>query len=120
LDITYKLYFELLTFVSGHTAKTTNFILELSVPRHICTVHNMQLNTRTAIHKVTACYEQSHREPSKELNEGGDLRESSSRHSSVCFVIPALIPVTDCLNCHWECAYANDFPSQLRTATWAN
>ena len=59
----------------------------------------------------------------KEITEGGDLRESASRRPSGCLAIPALTAslgsVTDTLNYNWDCAYANDFPSQLKT-TWAN
>jgi len=28
--------------------------------------------------------------------------------------------VLDTLNYNWGCAYTNDFPSQLKTPTWAN
>jgi hypothetical protein len=38
--------------------------------------------------------------------------------------VPALTTslwlVTDTLNYNWDCAYANDFLSQLNTLTWAN
>ena len=27
---------------------------------------------------------------------------------------------TDTLNYNWDCTYANDFPSRLKTPTWAN
>ena len=51
------------------------------------------------------------------------MRESASRRPSGSLAIPALTAslgsVTDTLNCNWDCAYANDFPSQLKT-TWAN
>jgi len=45
------------------------------------------------------------------------------RRLSVCLAIPALTAsrgsVTDTLNFNWDCAYA-DFPSRLKTPTWAN
>ena len=57
-------------------------------------------------------------EPTKELTDGGYLRESASRRPSVCLAIPALTAslrsVTDTLNYNWDCAYA-DFPSRLKT-----
>ena len=60
----------------------------------------------------------------KELTEDGDLHEGASRRPSVCLAIPALIgslvSVTDTLNYNWNCAYTNDFPSRLKTPTWAN
>jgi hypothetical protein len=62
----------------------------MSVPRHICTIHKTQPNTHTQEYTVTACYEQSQRETRKELNEGGDLRESTSRRPSVCLAFLAL------------------------------
>jgi hypothetical protein len=40
---------KLLTLFLGRTVKTTNLFPEISLPRHICTVHKMQLNTRTAV-----------------------------------------------------------------------
>jgi hypothetical protein len=61
-------------------------------------------------------------QPTKELTEGGDLRESASRRPSVCLAIPALTAslgsVTD--NYNVDCSYANDFPSRLKTPTLAN
>jgi hypothetical protein len=57
----------------------------------------------------------------KELTEVGDLGESVGRRPSVCLAIPALTAspesVTDTFN---YCAYVNDFPSLLKTSTWAN
>ena len=43
---------------------------------------------------------------------------------SVCLAIPTLTAlrssVKDTLKYNRDCAYANDFPSRLRTSTWAN
>ena len=51
-------------------------------------------------------------------------RESAVRRPSVCVAIPALTAslglVTDSLIYNGNCAYANDFPSRLKTPTWAN
>jgi len=44
----------------------------------IFAVFTKRNQTHTQRYTVTACYEQSQREPRKELNEGGDLREISS------------------------------------------
>jgi hypothetical protein len=50
--------------------------------------------------------------------EGGNLRESAIRRPTLRLAILALTAmlgsVTD-TNCNWDCAYANDFPSQLKT-----
>jgi hypothetical protein len=63
-------------------------------------------------------------QPTKEVTEGEDLRENASRRSSVCIAIPALTAsldsVTDTLNYNRDCAYANNFPSLLKTPTWGD
>jgi len=50
----------------------------------------------------------------KELTDGSDLRECSSRHPSVCFAVLTLTAfmgsVTDISNYNRDCAYANEFP----------
>ena len=52
------------------------------------------------------------------------LRKSASRRPPVCVAIPALTvsvgSVTDTLNCNWDCAYVNDFPSQLKISAWVS
>jgi hypothetical protein len=62
--------------------------------------------------------------PPKQLAEGGDLHKSISGRPSVSVAIPAfttsLGTITDTLNYNWDCAYDNDFPSWLKTPTWAN
>jgi hypothetical protein len=49
-------------------------------------------------------------QPTKELNLG------LFSHSCVA---ESLGSVTD-TNRNWDCAYANEFPSRLKTPTWAN
>jgi hypothetical protein len=60
----------------------------------------------------------------KELTEVGDVGENVSRRSSFCLAIPALTAslysLTDTFNYNWDCAYANDFSSRLKTSTWVN
>jgi len=50
--------------------------------------------------------------------------QSASQRPSVCLAIPAstesLGSVTDSWSSNWDCAYANDLPSRLKTPTWAN
>jgi len=62
--------------------------------------------------------------PNKELSEGGDLRERAIRRLSACLAILALTaslgPITDPLDCNRDCAYANEFTSQLNTSTWSH
>ena len=62
--------------------------------------------------------------PTKELTEGGHLSKSASRCPSVCVATPALTASlgseTDTLNCNWDGAYVQYFPSQLKTPTRAH
>jgi hypothetical protein len=52
-----------------------------------------------------------------------DIQPTKGR-PSVCIDIPALAAslgsVSDTLNCNWDCAYANDFPSRLKNPMLAN
>jgi hypothetical protein len=62
--------------------------------------------------------------PTNQRAEGADLSEGATRRPSVCLVFSActasLDSVTGTWNCNWDCAYANEFTSRLKTPTWAN
>ena len=55
------------------------------------------------------------------------VARGASGRPSVCLAISASDRIaglsdrqTNSLNYNWHCAYANEFPSQLKTSTWTN
>jgi len=50
------------------------------------------------------------------------LQQKRKSTPYICIAIPPLTAslclVTDTLNCNSDCAYVNDFPSQLKTSAW--
>ena len=57
---------------------------------------------------------------SQPANQSGNQKAKWGR-PSICLAILALLgSITDTLNCIWDCAYANNFPSGLKNPAWAN
>jgi hypothetical protein len=59
-------------------------------------------------------------QPTNQRSESGVLRQGASLRPSICIAIPALTVSLDSVatyNYNRDCAYANDFPSRLRTPT---
>ena len=116
------------TKLYGVTLQTTSIVLYLCLSwgkSHVPDVTGWNPSNISVV--LTSCrlsciltFNQPTNQPTKELTEDGDLRCGAGRRPSVCVAIPALTASLGSITDTLDCAYVNDFPSRLKTPTWAN